>query len=224
MTQTPQRASPGRLFGDAVILTGGLGRRLGQRKESTLLGDRSFLQIQVDRWYSRFDRIWISCRDTSECSIPAQLQVITDPPQVESVIDLLPPLLERIGRPFWLIAVDMPIVPPEIPSTLVAAYRPGHCVFPEQARGLEMLCGIYDPEARETIETLRRQGKRALSNIAKHFPSHVLRYPEHFPKISGSVLKLGPFFNVNTPADLDTLRSEYEEPTHRNTAEEGDCP
>ncbi len=224
MTQTAQRDASGNLFGDAVILTGGRGRRLGQRKESALLGDRSLLEIQIDRWSSHFDRIWISCRDATESEIPAQLPVIADPPQVESVIDLLPPLLDKIDRPFWLIAVDMPIVPLEIPTTLIAAYRPGTCVFPEQERGLEMLCGIYDPEARDSIESLRRQGKRALSNIAKHSSSQILRYPQDFPKVTGPALKLGPFFNVNTPADLHKLRSEYEGSPHGNDAEEKDSP
>lgn len=198
-----------RLPGDAVLLAGGEARRLGRRKETIRLGGRTLLERHLDRWTPCFERVHVSVRAGRTEGVPAGVATIEDPPDLASVIDLLPRLIETIGGPFWLVAIDLPVVPVEVPHTLFAAHRPGVCVFPEHERGVEPLCAVYDPAALPAIEALRADGRRALHRIAETADSVRLSYPDDFPPLVGLALRLGPFFNVNTPEDLAALEAAF---------------
>jgi len=192
---------------EAVLLAGGEGRRLGRRKESVRIGGRTILELHLERWRPIFRRVSVSARAPLPAPLPRDVGTIIDPPGTTSLLDVIAGLLERIDGAFWLVAVDLPLVPEEIPRALAAAHRPGTSVFPEHERGLEMLCGLYDPSCRSAIARLIETDDRALHRIAESSPSLRLRYPEEFPPLSGLAERLGPFFNVNTPEDLARLEA-----------------
>jgi len=195
----------GRLAIEAVLLAGGLGVRLGRRKESVVVAGSTLLDRHLARWQPLFARVRVSARAPLPAPLPRGVDLLLDPPGATSLLDVIGALAERIEGPFWLVAVDLPLVPEEIPRTLAAAHRGGVSVFPEHERGLEMLCGLYDPSCRGAIERLRRAEDRALHRIAETSPCVRLRYPEQFPPLAGAAGRLGPFFNVNTPEDLALL-------------------
>ena len=205
----------------AVILAGGRGTRLGRRKEHVPFPGATgatFLSAHLDRWSALFPRVAVSSRTPLDAELPAPIATILDPPEAESVIDGIAAILDALpqlaggDRPVWIVAVDCPLVPPTLARTALDAHTPGHSVFIEGDRGLEMLCGLYDPSARAAIETLRATGERKLSRIAEVAPARILRFPDDFPpfpddEIGRLASALGPFFNVNTPEDLARLEA-----------------
>jgi molybdopterin-guanine dinucleotide biosynthesis protein A len=192
---------------EAVLLAGGEGKRLGRRKESVRLEGRTLLERHLDLWRPIFARVSVSARAPLATPLPAGVETILDPPGATSLLDVIAGLVGRVRGAFWLVAVDLPIVPEEIPRALAAAHRPGTSVFPEHERGLEMLCGLYDPSCRDALARLIETDDRALHRIAESSPSIRLRYPEEFPPLAGIAASLGPFFNVNTPEDLARLEA-----------------
>ncbi len=203
------------LLSEAVVLAGGEGRRLGRRKESLEIGGRTLLARHLDLWCPLFERVRVSARTPLEIDLPPDVETVLDPPGAASLIDVLAHLIDRIGRPFWLVAVDLPLVPPEVPRTLFAAHTPGKCVFAEHEQGIEVLSGIYDPGCRDTIDRLRVSGERALHKIAETAPSTRLPFPAAFPTLTGAASRLGPFWNVNTPEDLERLTTVLAEEERR---------
>ncbi len=209
LRRSPKAPEPG-IRGDAVVLAGGRGQRLGRRKESVPLGGMTFLDHHITRWSALFDRVWVSAREPLDHPLPTGVEVILDPPAADSVIDALAAILRRTARPTWIVAVDLPAMPREIPETLFAAHAPGTSVFveqtvPEGTPGLEMLCGLYDPQALPAIEELIASGVRRLSAIAAKTQCKVLHFPDDFPPLSGLAARSGPFYNVNTPLNLEEL-------------------
>lgn len=194
-----------RLAIEAVLLAGGEGRRLGRRKESLVVAGRTLLDRHLDRWRPLFPRVRVAARAPLAAPLPPGVEAIFDPPGASSLIDVIAALVAKIRAPFWLVPVDLPLVPEEIPRALAARHFAGQSVFPEHERGLEMLCGLYDPSSLPAIDILRAADDRALHRIAETAVCARLRYPDDFPPLAGAAARLGPFFNVNTPEDLAEL-------------------
>ena len=198
----------GRLPAEAVILCGGEGKRLGRRKETVLHDGRSFLDHHLSRLLPAFERVRVSARHSLEHPPPPEVDLILDPPEARSVIDVIAGILRTVDLPVWIVAVDLPLVPLEIPATLLRSHEsspPGTSVFVEGDRGLEMLVGLYDRAALPAIESLVARGERKLSAITSATSSIVLRFPADFPPLAES----SPFFNVNTPEDLTRLEERF---------------
>ena len=188
----------------AVILAGGRGRRLGVRKETVPLGSETFLEAHLRNWQRHCERVSVSVRDRESAVLPDSVEVIVDPPGAESVIDSIAEILSQAApRPAWIVAVDLPLVPPALLHTFWQTHTPGTSVFGQTERGIEMLCGLYDPTAHAVIASLIERGERKLSRIAEEAPSRVLEESALPPS---AVPPLSPFFNVNTPEDLARLR------------------
>ena len=199
---SPNRGA--RLPVHAVILAGGEGRRLGVRKETVPVGDETFLDTHLRRWSRTCERVSVSVRDPAVAQIPDGVDLIVDPSEAVSVIDSIAEILAHTApRPTWIIAVDLPLVTPELLQVFWGARRPGHSVFGRTARGIEMLSGLYDPSARDTITQLLDDGHRKLSRIAEGSASIILDEGALPPADPPT---LSPFFNVNTPEELDEFR------------------
>ncbi|MGA1201762.1 MAG: NTP transferase domain-containing protein [Planctomycetota bacterium] len=205
----------------AVVLAGGRGVRLGRRKETVRLPSHpgappspTLLDLQLHRWSSLVPRLAVSAREPLPQPLPPGVETILDPPEATSVIDALRAILAHLaprGDAAWVVAVDCPIVPPTIARTVISAWEPGRSIFITTDCGPEMLCGLYDPSALSGIDALIESGERRLSRITEEVPSRVLLYPADFPPLGTTTAvdllaaRLGPFHNVNHPADLTLL-------------------
>lgn len=181
-----------------LILAGGKSARLGREKTGALLGGETLL--------ARAIRL---TRPLGEVVVVGDGRALALPPGVRVAADLFPgkgPLgglytgLILSPSPYAVaVACDMPFIDARLLGHLLTL-APGYdAVVPRVGELLEPLHAVYSPRCLPVMSDLLRQGKLSLMEVFKRVN---VRYAERTD--IGDTL---PFFNINTPQDLDKAQS-----------------
>jgi molybdopterin-guanine dinucleotide biosynthesis protein A len=172
----------------AVVLAGGLGRRMGASKATAALAGKPLVAYPVEALRSAFERVVIVAKRETELP-DLGIERWDEPDAPRHPIAGIRYALERAGAPIVVCAGDMPFVDPDILRLLAAELRPGVKAAVASCDGrLEPLLAAYAPAALELLavapadEPLRRSVE-ALT-----------------PALVGVAREVA--FNVNTPEDL----------------------
>ncbi|MFH1230759.1 MAG: molybdenum cofactor guanylyltransferase [Planctomycetota bacterium] len=208
-----------------IILAGGENRRIGKNKAFLKIGNKTFLDILIDKLMPLFSEIIISVKSIKEFigSTPSKYHLTKN---VQLIQDILPIRSSLIGiysalRSMqsdygFVIGCDMPSVPEKLISYLIKSRKGFDVVIPNGSNGLEPLCALYSKRCLSPMEQLI---KRRDFKIINFFPLASLSCPASQSRRSGEVKvkiinlldieKLNNYdiFNINTIEDLQHLRN-----------------
>jgi molybdenum cofactor guanylyltransferase len=194
-----------------IVLAGGKGTRFGRDKIQENIGDRSLLQW-VMSGVSCFKSEIIVVTATGK-SLPRldgypKLRITTDIYPDKSALGGIYTGLAVSGTQYNLVvASDIPFLNQKLLRYMVEL-APGYdVVIPRLGEWVEPLHAVYSRSCLVAIEEQVRRGELTLRTLLTHMN---VRYVE-----VGEIDRFDPrhlsFFNINTPADMETARRLAEE-------------
>jgi molybdopterin-guanine dinucleotide biosynthesis protein A len=188
----------------AVLLAGGLSRRMGVDKATLLVSGEPLWKRQLRVLTNLRPRaVWISAR-TAPSWCPAEIEVVTDTPPACGPLSGVVAGLRRLQNSHLLVlAIDLPQMTTEHLRKLCVLARPGTGVIPFHRDYFEPLCAIYPVEALAAAETALGSGDVSL----QHFARNLLRESKaHVYELASEERPL--YLNMNAPSDLPERMGE----------------
>ena len=187
----------------AVILSGGLSRRMGSDKSSLALGDMTLLQRAVRTLGSVFDPVYVSVRSLPG-NVPAGCVPLPDIIPGCGPMSGLHAALRAVpsGRVF-LSAVDLPFITARAAALLVNCSKGYDACIIRRANGyLEPLFGVYSVRCLPAVEELISSGSFSMRSLLERCRVNYISES----RIADADRLL---INVNTPAELEHARAVY---------------
>jgi molybdenum cofactor guanylyltransferase len=182
----------------AILLAGGLSRRMGADKATMLFEGKPLWQRQL-RVLSELlpDALWVSARSALPWCSP-DVDVLVDQPPSHGPLSGLTEGLRRLKTSHLLVlAIDLPQMTSEHLHKLWSLARPGVGVIPFHDDRFEPLCAIYPAEAFVAAEAALNSTDWSLQHFAQKLISQS-RSQTYRPTSEEHHL----YLNVNTPSDL----------------------
>jgi molybdenum cofactor guanylyltransferase len=196
-----------------VILAGGRSRRMGGGDKGLLdLGGKPMLAHVVDSLKPQVGRIIINANGEPRRFAAWSLPVVPD-----TVGDFAGPLAGVLAGMRWSLvhapearfivtaAGDAPLLPRDLARRLLAALAPGKAVIAlAQSLGeLHPVIGLWPVALADDLEAQLAAGIRKVL----HFTHRHGTIAVEFAPVRLCGLDIDPFFNANTPAELEQLRA-----------------
>ncbi len=192
----------------AVILTGGLNRRMhGRNKAFIPLGGRRFLSRIIDTVTACLEDCLIVTRETALYrEQPAK--IVADIFGIRSPLTGIHAGLVNMSSEFaFVTSCDTPLLKKAVVKLLIDALEPEvDVVVPASGTFFQPLCAIYSRSCANVIEDLLRRGEMKVDRLFESVRVKRIAY-RYFEAVDP---ELHSFFNVNTPADLETAHALWE--------------
>ncbi len=195
-----------------VILAGGQSRRMGGGDKSLLnLGDKPMLGHVVARFGPQVSRMAINANGEPDRFAPFGLPVVSD--TIEGFVGPLAGVLAgmtwaRAAAPEarWVatVSADAPFIPSDLVARLAAAVamQPTAIAIAESAGELHPVIGLWPVAHLQDLESELKAGvRKVLRWTDKHGT-----VPVQFSLVKIGDVEIDPFFNANTPEELDEAR------------------
>ena len=186
-----------------IILTGGLNTRMGGRNKAFLrLGKRYFLDCIVRTLGCCVDELLLATREPNIYQRWG-LETVRDIFDVQSPLSGLHAGLVHMEAEYaFCSSCDSPLLRVEVVQILIDSIRTGYdVVVPASGTYYQPLCAVYSKRCIPVIEEQLASGDRKIDHLFKRVVVKKIPY-RIFRKVDPN---LHSFFNVNTPADLDTV-------------------
>ncbi len=191
----------------AIVLAGGLSRRLGTDKAFLEIGGQSLIQQIVAKMFS-FSEDVIVVTNSAEKFAHLGTRLIEDVyPGKGSLGGIYSGLLAAENEHSVVVACDMPLLNLELLQYMILLAPGQDVVIPRVGGLLEPLHAIYSKRCLEPINDLLGRGGL---KILDFFPKVRVRYVEE-EEVNRFDPEHRSFWNVNTPADWERLRSLLEQ-------------
>ena len=206
-------SSPSQITG--VILAGGQSRRMGGGDKGMLeLGGRPMLSHVIERLAPQVGAMVINANGDAQRFSPFGLPVAAD-----TVGGFVGPLAGVLAGMRWSLAHtpealwiataagDAPLLPRDLVGRLVAAVEagPGAIALAQSNGELHPVIGLWPVVLAADLETQFGQGVRKVL----HWTDRHGTVPVPFAPTRIGGLDVDPFFNANTPPELDQLRAMF---------------
>ena len=207
-----------------VLLAGGRSQRMGGNEKALLeIAGEPMLAHVIARMRPQAGTLVINANGDPERFSPFDLPVIPD-----TIEDFAGPLAGLHAGMMWaqsktpnarFIASapgDIPFLPHELVARLKSALRASRatCAIAASGNMRHPIVGLWDITLAGAVADALENGVRAMHRFAEDNASTVVDFPD--VEIGGVVID--PFFNVNTPADLETARALFPSPAGREPA------
>ena len=196
-----------------VILAGGLSRRMGGGDKGLLnLGNKPMLSHVIERLAPQVDALIINANGEPQRFAAWSLPVVPD-----TIGGFVGPLAGVLAGMRWSLAHapaarfiataagDAPLLPLDLVERLMAAAkrRPGAIALAQSYGELHPVIGLWPVALAQDLEEQLRNGvRKVLAWTDRH---GTLGVP--FAPVRMCGLELDPFFNANTPRELEQLRA-----------------
>jgi molybdopterin-guanine dinucleotide biosynthesis protein A len=184
-----------------VILAGGLSRRMGGGdKTLVMLGDRTILQRIADRLAMQVKRVVLSANGDPERFKDFDGTIIADvgPAGEGPLAGILAAMRLAAAEGYANIVTvpgDAPFLPPDLVISLQAVQAvPEMIVIASSGGKLHPVAGLWPTSLADELEAFLQTEDRRVRNFVK---------ARSFAVAEFDVDPVDPFFNVNTPADLE---------------------
>jgi molybdenum cofactor guanylyltransferase len=201
-------------FGEITggLLAGGRSSRMGREKGLVQIGGKPMVEHVIARLRPQVHRIVISANDNPACFSGTCLPVVAD--AVEGHAGPLAGLHAALqwaasetpdARFLATVPIDTPFLPSDLVMRLAAHVRAGNATSAIAASGgmRHPVVGLWSVTLLSAVEDALGSGVRAMTRFAEMQKSAVVDFP--FVEIAGACVD--PFFNVNTPADVETAQA-----------------
>jgi molybdenum cofactor guanylyltransferase len=202
MRMAPHPPLPGGILA-AVILAGGLSRRMGQGKHGIMLAGRPMLEHLIDRLTPQAGRLAINCNGAAlHQTLPCIADPLADHPGPLAGIAAAMQFARTSSNASHVLTVpvDTPFIPADLCARLLAANPAYNVVVVARSNGrTHPVIGLWPVALQNQItEWLSASHNPKLMAFLEKLP--VVEVV--FPMIETRIGPLDPFFNVNTPEDL----------------------
>ena len=177
-----------------LILAGGYSSRMGSDKALLIYEGQVAWQLLKSKMSAICDDVFISCR-AGQQHLFADANILTDQYHDAGPISgVLAALEAHPGHDWLVLAVDMPLISPELLRTLMVAPRP---VFFRSEGYIEPLAGIYTAGMYTTLSAAFAAGQDSLQKILRQLP-----------EVNFIDIPPGHLHNINTPGDYHSAIGE----------------
>jgi molybdopterin-guanine dinucleotide biosynthesis protein A len=196
-----------------VILAGGQSRRMGGGDKGLLdLGGRPMLAHVIERLAPQVGRMVINANGD-----PARFASFGLPVVADTMADYPGPLAGVLAGMRWAranapaarwittAAGDAPLLPADLAARCLAALQahPGRIALAQSGGKLHPVIGLWPVALADDLEAQLAAGvRKVLAWTDRHGT-----VPVPFPMLQAGGVELDPFFNANTPQELDALRA-----------------
>ncbi len=185
----------------AVILAGGMSRRMGRDKTALPFRGKTLLQGAVDRFSRVFDTVLVSVADPARHPELAGRLVTDEFPGCGPLAGLHAALGVCRDEGVFLTAADMPFSDPEAALEMIRLCRDHEVCALLGPRGMpEHLFAYYKTSLRARAEALLRAGEYRMRSLTER--SDALFLP---PEALGPLWRAELLRNVNSPEDYAAL-------------------
>ena len=196
-----------------LILAGGLARRMGGGDKARIrIGGQTILDRVLATMTPQCPRLIINANGDPARFAPLGLPVVPD-----TIGGFVGPLagvlagmlwsLENAPEAHWVVtaAGDAPLLPSDLVERLVQAVenRPDAIALAQSNGELHPVIGLWPVALAEDLEEQLRGGVRKVLHWTKRHGTASVPFPP--ARVCG--LDIDPFFNANTPQELDQLRT-----------------
>ena len=196
-----------------VILAGGQSRRMGGGDKGLLeLAGKPMLAHVIDRLAPQVGRLIINANGD-----PARFAAFGLPVVADTVAGFAGPLAGVLAGMRWsranapaarwiaTAAGDAPLLPVDLVARCLEAVedRPGAIALAQSAGELHPVIGVWPVALADDLEAQLAGGVRKVL----HWTDRHGTVPVAFPMLRLCDIEIDPFFNANTPQDLDKLRA-----------------
>lgn len=204
---SPEGVPPPEAAPDVVglVLAGGAGRRMGTpSKPFTLLDGKPLIVHVIERLRPQVARILVSANDRAAFAglgLPVLADPIPDlPGPLAGVLAGLDHVAETApGAALLSVPADAPFLPPDLAARLAArAAVTGHPVCAASLGRRHPVIAVWPAAVREALRGHLERGERRVGLVLDLLGAGSLDWPA-----AGE----DPFFNVNTPEELEIARS-----------------
>lgn len=184
----------------AVILAGGEGSRIGGEKPLRLLRGRTLLEWAFANARVQCDRVAVSVRDGNELAGATLLPLLVDDRQKEGPLAGLSAALEWASREGadWVLTLpcDTPFAPHDLAARLfdAASHAQTSCAIARSGGVAHPACAIWRTNLNAQLVDYLAAGRLSVIGFAERARCGIAEWKS---------TPFDPFFNVNTPADLD---------------------
>jgi molybdenum cofactor guanylyltransferase len=187
-----------------VLLAGGKSRRMGEDKRFLLVGGQSLYERGLTVLCSMFHEVRIVIAQDSP-PLSSDVPVVRDlVPNCGTLGGIYTGLKEAGTAHIFVVACDMPFLNPEVIRYLVTLKTQNDAVIVRLRQGMQPTHAVYSRHCLPVFEEMVRTGRLKVQDCIGH-PSIKVRVVEY-----EELRELDPkgysFLNVNTPADLETVR------------------
>lgn len=157
----------------AVILAGGMSRRMGSDKPCLPFGSDTMLSFLVRRYRQFFDEVWISVNEAGRFELGGAGELVDHRPGKGPLAGLEAAFLDTDADVVFLTATDIPFGDPKLAlrMTLEAAAYGGACLLSNQ----EPLFGAYARRCLPELQALLDEGEHRMRAMLSRI---VVRYME----------------------------------------------
>ncbi|MBS0013726.1 MAG: molybdenum cofactor guanylyltransferase [Desulfobacterales bacterium] len=191
-----------------VILAGGRSSRFdGVNKAFMDLRGRPVIAPVANLLGQMFSRVLIVTHDPL-AYLPWDTGIVTDLFSVRSSLTGIHTGLFYAQTSYiFAVACDTPFIRRSVVELVLSEVEPGvDAVMPRTPAGLEPLCAVYASQSLSVVERHLREEKFKIRRVFENLRVKVI--PEQ--KVMAADPALDTFFNINTPADLETARFRME--------------
>lgn len=179
-----------------AVPAGGKSKRMGRDKASLRIGDRSFLEVQLNKLRAAGIReLMVSCAKGKRPETAMDVKIVEDiVPDKGPLAAIASVLSETEAEWCVVLSVDALGVSPETIRKLMDAAKNSSAdiVILSSPAGLQPLIGAYKKTLAEEALALVNDGKLAVRALFENHTPALLELPEYSPEL----------FNCNTPEDL----------------------
>ncbi|QIK95773.1 molybdenum cofactor guanylyltransferase [Sphingomonas sp. HDW15A] len=184
-----------------AILAGGEGRRIGGGKPVVELGSQTLLERAVERAAGWTDTVSIVLRSRDQTATGGLPQLV-DRQDIEGPLGGLAAALawaNAVGAEFLLtIPCDMPFFPFDLWPRLLDDIGEASAAIAASDGRLHPVCGLWRSDLAGLMEDYASTGRRSLKGFAEMVG---------FTQVDWVADPFDPFFNINSPSDLQSARS-----------------
>jgi len=187
----------------AAVLVGGASRRMGRPKGALPYGAGTLTEFQAGRLAKIFEETLVVAKEPPAFAVGRARVVLDRAPEHAAIHGLVRALEEARDRIFVL-AVDLPAVPPELIRAIAERSRASvaPALLPRADRRLQPLAGVW---RREVLDAARRRlasGQMSLHGLAEEIGAGIFEEAEWRPFDPAGLA----FVNLNTLEEYEALR------------------
>ena len=149
----------------AVILAGGMSRRMGRDKAALPFGEETMLSHLVNTYRSHFDMIAVSLNEAGRFDTAGALEVVDRHPGDGPMAGLEAAFLDTGADVIFLTGTDLPLGDPELAKHLLNRLGDHDVCLICSDKGPEPLFAVYSSACLPAIQQALAEGRRSMYSM-----------------------------------------------------------
>lgn len=147
----------------AVILAGGMSRRMGRDKAALPFGEETMLSHLVNLYRPHFDLVAVSLNEAGRFDTAGALEVVDRRPGEGPMAGLEAAFLDTGADVIFLTGTDLPLGEPALAKHLLGLLEGYDACLIRSAKGPEPLFAVYSASCLSAVQSALSEGRRAMS-------------------------------------------------------------